>query len=318
MTDADDLTRSEIIDAFGEELGGKLLAGGYSSLDSLSSATNEEILAVDGIGPASLAKIHDAVTPVEPEPEVKEEEAEVGLEEEAAESDEVEETPEKEEGAVPVEDEPEVEPEPEIETEPEVEEASVEEGQPQVEAPAEVLEEEATEEAEEELSELAELETGPPEPEEEELEALADLEMGPVEPGSPPSVTVDPPPFHGDQPQVSVRLQRLRDAAAAEVADAPAEPLPVDVVTVEAEIDVEEDEGLVTGSASVLDPSDDVPVVEETENVELSPEDEAAGIPVADSDEGGEDENIEAADSEEAAPEVEESETAEPGVEPSE
>lgn len=56
------LTRSEIINAFGEDLGGKLLDGGYSSLSGMMGATDEDFLAIKGIGPASLAEIRKVVS----------------------------------------------------------------------------------------------------------------------------------------------------------------------------------------------------------------------------------------------------------------
>lgn len=108
------LTRSEIINAFGEELGRKLLDGGYSSLSAVASATDKELLAVAGIGPAGLSKILD-VGSVEAS-----EEDEGGLEEETPDEPEVEEAVVEE-----VESDESVE---EAETdEPVVEEAPVEE-----------------------------------------------------------------------------------------------------------------------------------------------------------------------------------------------
>jgi len=82
---AERLTRSEIINAFGEDLGQKLLGGGYASMSSLTGATDEQLLAIDGIGPASLEKIREVVTLDMLE------EADSGLEEEAADESEVEE-----------------------------------------------------------------------------------------------------------------------------------------------------------------------------------------------------------------------------------
>ncbi len=122
------LTRSEIINAFGEDLGNKILDGGFSSLTHLSQATDEEILGISGIGPASLVKIREMlnIIPIE----APEEEVEGGLEEETPDAPEVEETVAEEEAAVD-------EVAPEIEAE--VEEAVVEEGQPEEEAPAGLL-----------------------------------------------------------------------------------------------------------------------------------------------------------------------------------
>jgi hypothetical protein len=79
------LTRSEVINTFGEDLGNKLLDGGYSSLSGMIDATDEDFLAITGIGPAALAKIREALTLVVVE------EAESGLEEETPDEPEVEE-----------------------------------------------------------------------------------------------------------------------------------------------------------------------------------------------------------------------------------
>ena len=55
------LTRSEIINAFGEISGRMLLDAGYASFTSLRLASDEELLAVDGLGPAKLAVIREKV-----------------------------------------------------------------------------------------------------------------------------------------------------------------------------------------------------------------------------------------------------------------
>lgn len=109
---AERLTRSEIINAFGEDLGNKVLAGGYSSLSSLVLATDKELLAIEGVGPAALSKILEVIsTDLEPEAESGlEKESAEGLEVEAADEPEVEETAGGEDEAVePVVEEEEVE-----------------------------------------------------------------------------------------------------------------------------------------------------------------------------------------------------------------
>jgi len=84
MEDAERLTRSEIINAFGEDLGNKLLGGGYSSLSGMAGVTDEELLAIEGIGPVTVGKIREVIS-------LKAPEVDDGLEEEAADEPEVEE-----------------------------------------------------------------------------------------------------------------------------------------------------------------------------------------------------------------------------------
>ena len=55
------LTRSEIINVFGEADGRMLLDAGYASFTSLRLASDEELLAVDGLGPVKLATIREKV-----------------------------------------------------------------------------------------------------------------------------------------------------------------------------------------------------------------------------------------------------------------
>ena len=55
------LTRSEVINEFGPDLGQKLIDGGYASLSSLLSVTDEDLIAIAGIGPASVTKIREAI-----------------------------------------------------------------------------------------------------------------------------------------------------------------------------------------------------------------------------------------------------------------
>lgn len=78
------LTRSEIINTFGEDLGNKLLDGGYSSLSGMIDATDEDFLAIKGVGPAALAKIREVMSLEVPE-------VDDGLEEETPDEPEVEE-----------------------------------------------------------------------------------------------------------------------------------------------------------------------------------------------------------------------------------
>lgn len=107
MTDAD-LTRSEVINIFGEEIGKRLIDGGYSSLTSVIEATDQELLLVPDIGPATLTNIRRMQFT-----EQDKEEIEDGLEEEAADEPEVE-APEDAEG--PGVEEDEAEPDAPIET----------------------------------------------------------------------------------------------------------------------------------------------------------------------------------------------------------
>ena len=198
---------SEIVIEFGDVLGRMLLRGGYRSIADIMQASDEELLAVEGVGAGRLKAIREKVVTVaereaeiEPEPDVTEEaeveaEPEIGREPDVTE--EAEELPE-----------PEAEVEPEIEIEVEIEvEAEIEvEVEPDVTEEAEVEPEPEAEEAEAELPELADLEVGPTEPEEveEELPELADLEVGPVEPA---------PFVHPvDEPPLSVRAQRAKDS----------------------------------------------------------------------------------------------------------
>ena len=46
-----------LVAAFGEKLGGALLAAGFNDLDQVALADDAALLAIDGIGAASLAKI---------------------------------------------------------------------------------------------------------------------------------------------------------------------------------------------------------------------------------------------------------------------
>ena len=56
-TEDQGLTRSEVINEFGEKLGFALIQGGFSTIAAVDGATDEELLAVTGVGEASLKKI---------------------------------------------------------------------------------------------------------------------------------------------------------------------------------------------------------------------------------------------------------------------
>lgn len=99
---AEKLTRSEIFNTFGEDIGQKLIDGGYASLSGLAGVTDDELLAITGIGPASVEKIREVIS-LEPEEES-------GLEEETPDEPEVEETVDGESEAIePVVEEEEIE-----------------------------------------------------------------------------------------------------------------------------------------------------------------------------------------------------------------
>jgi hypothetical protein len=55
------LTRSEIINMFGEGLGRMLLDAGYASITSLRLASDDELLAISGLGPAKVNLIRELV-----------------------------------------------------------------------------------------------------------------------------------------------------------------------------------------------------------------------------------------------------------------
>jgi len=61
------LTRSEIINAFGEHLGGLLIGAGYSSFSGMIGATDEDFLAIDGVGPVALDEIRSVLSVELPE-----------------------------------------------------------------------------------------------------------------------------------------------------------------------------------------------------------------------------------------------------------
>lgn len=98
--DNESLTRSEVINTFGEMIGQILLDGGYSSLTNVINATDEELLAVEGMDDELLQAIR-----LTQFPEV-EEEIEDGLEEETADEPEVEETDAEEDEPVSEDDAP--------------------------------------------------------------------------------------------------------------------------------------------------------------------------------------------------------------------
>ena len=53
----EDLTRSEVINAFGDKLGQKLLDAGYSSLSGLAAASDQDLLKIPGVGPKAISDI---------------------------------------------------------------------------------------------------------------------------------------------------------------------------------------------------------------------------------------------------------------------
>lgn len=55
------LTRSEVINAFGEDLGGKLIEWGFGSLSQLANVSDAELLAVKGLGEVTLGQIRERV-----------------------------------------------------------------------------------------------------------------------------------------------------------------------------------------------------------------------------------------------------------------
>lgn len=95
-------TRSEIINNFGEDLGRKLLDAGYSSMSSMDGVSDEDFLAITGVGPAALEKIHEVLT-------LGLLEADDGMEEETPDEPAVEETVEPEVETTKEVDEPEEE-----------------------------------------------------------------------------------------------------------------------------------------------------------------------------------------------------------------
>ena len=55
--DDEGLTRSEVINEFGETIGNALIQGGFASLSAVEDASDKELRAVRGIGPAALEEI---------------------------------------------------------------------------------------------------------------------------------------------------------------------------------------------------------------------------------------------------------------------
>jgi hypothetical protein len=62
-------TRSDVINKLGEQLGKALIAEGYASVGALSSATDEELRAINGVGPKALEAIRE-IAPFSKKPEV--------------------------------------------------------------------------------------------------------------------------------------------------------------------------------------------------------------------------------------------------------
>lgn len=71
----EELTRSEVLNRFGPEVGQLLLDGGYFTIDSIMSATDKELEAIPDLGRATVKKIRELlapppVAPVQPEENV--------------------------------------------------------------------------------------------------------------------------------------------------------------------------------------------------------------------------------------------------------
>jgi len=54
---ASGLTRNEVINAHGEKLGQALLDSGFSSLSAIAEADDKDLMAVPGVGKATLEKL---------------------------------------------------------------------------------------------------------------------------------------------------------------------------------------------------------------------------------------------------------------------
>lgn len=57
VKDKSGLTRSEVINLVGESAGKALIKAGFASLSAIDAADDEELLAIDGVGPAALNKL---------------------------------------------------------------------------------------------------------------------------------------------------------------------------------------------------------------------------------------------------------------------
>jgi NAD-dependent DNA ligase len=53
----DGLTRSEVINLVGESAGKALIKAGFASLSAIDDADDDELLEIDGVGPATLNKL---------------------------------------------------------------------------------------------------------------------------------------------------------------------------------------------------------------------------------------------------------------------
>lgn len=62
-TEDEELTRSEVINTFGPEIGRLLLDGGYSTIGSIISATDKELEEVPSLGRATVKKIREILLP---------------------------------------------------------------------------------------------------------------------------------------------------------------------------------------------------------------------------------------------------------------
>lgn len=87
-------TRSEIINEFGEELGGKLLDGHYTSFSGLIGVTADDLAAID-LNEEEIERVMEATTLMADEENVIEEEIEEEVEEKVEEAKKVEEEAEE-------------------------------------------------------------------------------------------------------------------------------------------------------------------------------------------------------------------------------
>lgn len=52
-----ELTRSEVMNAYGKKIGRMLIDAGFSTTSAVDAASDEELLAIDGFGDAALATV---------------------------------------------------------------------------------------------------------------------------------------------------------------------------------------------------------------------------------------------------------------------
>lgn len=62
--EADEPAADSVTDVFGEKVGGLLLEAGYSTADVVAAANDADLLAIDGIGKATLAEIRESAPPL--------------------------------------------------------------------------------------------------------------------------------------------------------------------------------------------------------------------------------------------------------------